>query len=606
MKDGEFTRMAKESGANESGKQDQGTDSRPISVAELLARTQAADEAEAARTSRSDRGRRRAGRAGAVSVSELTGEIPRVDGPAAFDTPAARPAQPSEPDTDRTPATPSTPAASTPAASTPASAEAAPASDAATSASPETQPWRSPAESGQFPRSANPLAHRGTPERPEPDAASARVPSTGRSASGMPTFAPPGTRDFSADAVSRRLAPNSGAARPEQTGGPASDESVTGIIPVIDGPDADAPESAAKSNFSEVIDDDFEAYRSFADVHGDDKAAAPAKKKRRWFSRKDKKATAVAEPSRASAAKAAAESEPTADATAEQTDSPATHDDAEPKTAPARTDGAFAARPDDVAADAVTGIIPVVDGPDLNDEVVVADSDDVEAAELDSWSATSAEARTDDADTVAASAIARDSRDSDDAGAADSGWGNRATAASDADAADDHDDRGAALPATAAMSAAGIAGAAAKKSAGSDHPDSDHGTADGESAESEKDAESSSKANRHKTKEAAKAAKKKAKDSGKRSSEERSPAMAWLVLIGEILAGLVVGAALFWGFKELWQWSPYFALVLAVLVTFGIVTFSHLVRKSNDLITTLLALAVGLIVTIGPLVFLAS
>ena len=75
MKDGEFTRMAKESGANESGKQDQGTDSRPISVAELLARTQAADEAEAARTSRSDRGRRRAGRAGAVSVSELTGEI---------------------------------------------------------------------------------------------------------------------------------------------------------------------------------------------------------------------------------------------------------------------------------------------------------------------------------------------------------------------------------------------------------------------------------------------------------------------------------------------------------------------------------------------------
>ena len=50
----------------------------------------------------------------------------------------------------------------------------------------------------------------------------------------------------------------------------------------------------------------------------------------------------------------------------------------------------------------------------------------------------------------------------------------------------------------------------------------------------------------------------------------------------------------------------YFALVLAVVVIFGIVTFAHLVRRTRDLPTTLLALGVGLLVTIGPLVLLAS
>ena len=63
---------------------------------------------------------------------------------------------------------------------------------------------------------------------------------------------------------------------------------------------------------------------------------------------------------------------------------------------------------------------------------------------------------------------------------------------------------------------------------------------------------------------------------------------------------------LFWGFTELWKWNVYFALVLAVLVIFGIVTFAHLVRRTKDLTTTLLALGVALIVTIGPLVLLAT
>ncbi|MFT3716817.1 MAG: hypothetical protein QM774_13000 [Gordonia sp. (in: high G+C Gram-positive bacteria)] len=87
------------------------------------------------------------------------------------------------------------------------------------------------------------------------------------------------------------------------------------------------------------------------------------------------------------------------------------------------------------------------------------------------------------------------------------------------------------------------------------------------------------------------------------ADHERSPLLQWLGLIGEVVLGLAVGAGLFWGFTILWKQYVYFALVLAVLVIFAIVTFAHILRK-RDLPTTLLALAVGLLVTIGPLVML--
>ena len=84
---------------------------------------------------------------------------------------------------------------------------------------------------------------------------------------------------------------------------------------------------------------------------------------------------------------------------------------------------------------------------------------------------------------------------------------------------------------------------------------------------------------------------------------ERSALWQWMALIGEVVLGLLVGAGLFWGFTILWEQYVYFALVLAVLVIFAIVTFAYVLRK-RDLPTTLLALAVGLLVTIGPLVLL--
>ncbi|GED99007.1 DUF308 domain-containing protein [Gordonia crocea] len=87
---------------------------------------------------------------------------------------------------------------------------------------------------------------------------------------------------------------------------------------------------------------------------------------------------------------------------------------------------------------------------------------------------------------------------------------------------------------------------------------------------------------------------------------KHSPTTQWLIIIGQVIVGLVVGAAGFWGFVELWRWNPVFALILSAVVIFGIVTLVHLVRRRHDLPTTLLALGVGLLITIGPLILLAT
>lgn len=90
-----------------------------------------------------------------------------------------------------------------------------------------------------------------------------------------------------------------------------------------------------------------------------------------------------------------------------------------------------------------------------------------------------------------------------------------------------------------------------------------------------------------------------------KADHEPSAVMAWLALVAEIVVGLAIGAGLFWGFTELWKRYVYLALILAVVVIFAIVTFAHILRK-RDLPTTLLALGVGMLVTIGPLVLLAA
>lgn len=78
-----------------------------------------------------------------------------------------------------------------------------------------------------------------------------------------------------------------------------------------------------------------------------------------------------------------------------------------------------------------------------------------------------------------------------------------------------------------------------------------------------------------------------------------------LVVLQSILA-VVFGAGLFIAFDQLWRWNNIVALVLSVLVILSLVIAVRLVRKTEDIASTLIAVAVGALVTLGPLALLQS
>ncbi|KAA1251243.1 hypothetical protein F0Q45_05370 [Mycobacterium simiae] len=74
-----------------------------------------------------------------------------------------------------------------------------------------------------------------------------------------------------------------------------------------------------------------------------------------------------------------------------------------------------------------------------------------------------------------------------------------------------------------------------------------------------------------------------------------------VVALQSILA-VVFGAGLFIAFDQLWRWNSIVALVLSVLVILGLVVAVRVVRKTEDIASTLIAVAVGALITWGPLV----
>ncbi|MDV8001549.1 hypothetical protein [Rhodococcus sp. IEGM 1408] len=84
-------------------------------------------------------------------------------------------------------------------------------------------------------------------------------------------------------------------------------------------------------------------------------------------------------------------------------------------------------------------------------------------------------------------------------------------------------------------------------------------------------------------------------------ADERSSATQWLVLVAQVLASAVAGAALFIGFQLLWRDLPWVAMALAVVVIVGLVAMVRVLRRSNDMVSIALAVIVGLGVTCGPL-----
>ncbi len=78
------------------------------------------------------------------------------------------------------------------------------------------------------------------------------------------------------------------------------------------------------------------------------------------------------------------------------------------------------------------------------------------------------------------------------------------------------------------------------------------------------------------------------------------------LVVGQCIAAVLFGAGLFLAFDQLWKWNNIIALVLSVLVILGLVVSVRVVRKTEDIGSTLIAVAVGALVTLGPLALLQS
>jgi F0F1-type ATP synthase assembly protein I len=79
-----------------------------------------------------------------------------------------------------------------------------------------------------------------------------------------------------------------------------------------------------------------------------------------------------------------------------------------------------------------------------------------------------------------------------------------------------------------------------------------------------------------------------------------------LWVVAQCLVAVAFGAGLFIAFDQLWQWNSIVALVLGVLVILGLVVGVRVVRKTEDIGSTLIAVAVGALVTFGPLALIQA
>lgn len=98
-----------------------------------------------------------------------------------------------------------------------------------------------------------------------------------------------------------------------------------------------------------------------------------------------------------------------------------------------------------------------------------------------------------------------------------------------------------------------------------------------------------------------------ADDSARKSSgdaDQGSSLKQWALLIVESVAAIVAGGLLFKGFERLWDLMPWVAFALALLVIVGLVALVRVLRRTDDITSQLIALAVGAFVSFGPLLFL--
>lgn len=95
-------------------------------------------------------------------------------------------------------------------------------------------------------------------------------------------------------------------------------------------------------------------------------------------------------------------------------------------------------------------------------------------------------------------------------------------------------------------------------------------------------------------------------ESAAEEAGERNSIREWAVLAGQVVVALIVGGAMFKGFEKLWDMLPWVALVLALIVIVGLVAVVRVLRKTDDITSFVIAVVVGMIVTLGPLAFLLT
>lgn len=94
------------------------------------------------------------------------------------------------------------------------------------------------------------------------------------------------------------------------------------------------------------------------------------------------------------------------------------------------------------------------------------------------------------------------------------------------------------------------------------------------------------------------------RESGTADAED--PRKQWVVLGVQSVGAALAGMLLFKGFELLWGVQPLAALALAVVVILGLVGLVRILRRTDDMFSTVIAVVVGVFVTLGPLAFLLS
>ncbi|MEU2126003.1 hypothetical protein ABZ507_29735, partial [Nocardia niwae] len=91
-----------------------------------------------------------------------------------------------------------------------------------------------------------------------------------------------------------------------------------------------------------------------------------------------------------------------------------------------------------------------------------------------------------------------------------------------------------------------------------------------------------------------------------RKTEDDDNRRQWMILGGQSTGAAVAGMLLFKGFERMWEMLPWVALALAMIVILGLVALVRILRRTDDILSTVIAVVVGIFVTLGPLAFLLS